>query len=130
MDIILIPGLWLDASSWEEVIPALEQAGHRAHPLTLPGLGAPAAISAGIGIAEWIDAAVHAVDALQGEIVVVGHSGGGNVAWGVADARPERLKRVVFVDTVPPLPGAASASSRSWTGSCPSPVGASSRTRT
>ncbi|CAN7302650.1 alpha/beta hydrolase [Microbacterium maritypicum] len=105
MDIILIPGLWLDASSWEEVIPALEQAGHRAHPLTLPGLGAPAAISAGIGIAEWIDAAVHAVDALQGEIVVVGHSGGGNVAWGVADARPERLKRVVFVDTVPPPAG-------------------------
>ncbi|MEA1261715.1 alpha/beta fold hydrolase [Microbacterium sp. STF-2] len=105
MDIILIPGLWLDASSWEEVIPALEQAGHRAHPLTLPGLGAPASASSEIGIAEWIAAAVDAVDALPGKVVVVGHSGGGNVAWGVADAHPERLDRVVLVDTVPPPPG-------------------------
>lgn len=105
MDIILIPGLWLDASSWEDVIPALEGAGHHVHPLTLPGLDAPASESADIGIADWVDAAVAAVDALPGEVVVVGHSGGGNVAWGVADARPERVSRVVLVDTVPPPPG-------------------------
>lgn len=105
MDIILIPGLWLDASSWEEVIPALEEAGHRAHPLTLPGLDSPASASSEIGIARWIAAAVNAVDAVSGDVVVVGHSGGGNVAWGVADARPERVRRVIFVDTVPPPPG-------------------------
>ena len=105
MDIILIPGLWLDASSWDEVIPALEKAGHRALPLTLPGLGAPASETADIGIAEWVDAAVAALDGLDGPAVVVGHSGGGNVAWGVADARPERVSRVIFVDTVPPPSG-------------------------
>ena len=105
MDIILIPGLWLDASSWEDVIPTLEDAGHRAHPLTLPGLGEPASRSAEIGIADWVAAAVAAVDALSGDVVVVGHSGGGNVAWGVADARPDRVSRVVFVDSVPPAPG-------------------------
>ena len=32
--------------------------------------------------------------------MVVGHSGGGNVAWGVADA-----SRVIFVDTAPPPAG-------------------------
>ena len=41
MDIILVPGLWLDASTWDEVIPELERAGHVAHPLTLR-LTAPA----------------------------------------------------------------------------------------
>lgn len=105
MDIILIPGLWLDASSWRDVTPALEAAGHRVHPLTMPGLGEPAATSADIGIAEWVAAAVAAVDALDGDVVVVGHSGGGNVAWGVADARPDRVGRVVFVDTAPPPSG-------------------------
>lgn len=105
MDIILIPGLWLDASSWDDVLPVLEQAGHRVHPLTLPGLGAPAAESAEIGIADWVDAAVAAVDALDGRVVVVGHSGGGNVAWGVADARADRVSRVILVDTVPPASG-------------------------
>lgn len=105
MDIILIPGLWLDASSWDDVVPALQKAGHRTHPLTLPGVGAPATSSADIGIADWVRAAVQAVDALPGTCVVVGHSGGGNVAWGVADARPDRVARVVFVDTVPPPSG-------------------------
>ena len=38
MDIVLIPGLWLDGSSWDEVIPSLQQAGHRTHALTLPGM--------------------------------------------------------------------------------------------
>ena len=31
MDIILIPGLWLDGSSWDAGRSRLEQAGHRAH---------------------------------------------------------------------------------------------------
>ena len=105
MDIILIPGLWLDASSWNEVIPPLERAGHRVHALTLPGLGAPAAESGAIGIADWVDAGVAAVDAVAGPVAVVGHSGGGNVAWGVVDARADRISRVVFVDTVPPPSG-------------------------
>ncbi|WP_067202749.1 alpha/beta fold hydrolase [Microbacterium sp. XT11] len=105
MDIILIPGLWLDASSWNDVSRLLEQKGHRPRPLTLPGLGGSGAETAGISIAEWVDAASSAVDAVDGPVVVVGHSGGGNVAWGVADARPERVARVIFVDTVPPAPG-------------------------
>lgn len=105
MDIILIPGLWLDASSWSDVIPVLERDGHRAHPLTMPGVGATAAESAEIGMSDWVGAAVAAVDAVSDEVVVIGHSGGGNVAWGVADARPERVRRVIFVDTVPPPPG-------------------------
>jgi pimeloyl-ACP methyl ester carboxylesterase len=105
MDIILIPGLWLDASSWDEVIPGLEAAGHRVHPLTMPGLGAPATEPAEIGIADWVDSVVQVVDTLPDTCVVVGHSGGGNVAWGVVDARPARVSRVIFVDTVPPPSG-------------------------
>jgi hypothetical protein len=38
MDIILVPGFWLDGSSWDEVVPALQQAGQRTHALTLPGM--------------------------------------------------------------------------------------------
>lgn len=105
MDIILIPGLWLDASSWGAVTADLERAGHRVHPLTLPGVGAPAPESAGIGMSTWIAAAVAAVDEVDAPVVVVGHSGGGNVAWGVADARPEKVARVIFVDTVAPPSG-------------------------
>ncbi|MGB3732215.1 alpha/beta fold hydrolase [Microbacterium sp.] len=102
MDIILVPGLWLDASSWDDVLPGLRAAGHAPHPLTLPGVGEPAPE---IGMADWVAAVVADVDELDGPVVLVGHSGGGNVVWGAADARPERVARVVFVDTVPPPAG-------------------------
>lgn len=105
MHIILIPGLWLDASSWDPVVPQLEEAGHTVHALTMPGTGVAAPESSDIGIRDWVDAVVAQIDAVDGPVVVVGHSGGGNVAWGAADARPDRVARVVFVDTVPPPPG-------------------------
>lgn len=99
MDVILVPGLWLDASSWDAVTPALTDAGHRVHPLTLPS--APEA-----RIGDWVSAVVAEIDAAEEPVVLVGHSGGGNVVWGAADARPDRVHRVVFVDTMPPPPGA------------------------
>lgn len=99
MDVILVPGLWLDASSWDAVTPALTEAGHRVHPLTLP-------TASDAGIQDWVDAVVAQIDAATDSVVLVGHSGGGNVVWGAADARPERVARVVFVDTMPPPPGA------------------------
>lgn len=105
MQIILIPGLWLDAASWDAVAPALRDAGHEPTPLTLPGLGAPAAESEHLRMSDWVDAVVAEIDRAPEPVVVVGHSGGGNVAWGAADARPDRVARVIFVDTVPPPPG-------------------------
>jgi len=105
MDIILVPGLWLDASSWDSVAPALEAAGHHTTALTLPGVGDPADASADLGMSDWVDAVVTQIDANPGPVVLVGHSGGGNVVWGAADARPDRVVRVIFVDTVPPPPG-------------------------
>lgn len=105
MDIILVPGLWLDASSWDPVVHALRVAGHRPLALTMPGVGEPAAASSDIGMADWIDAVVRRIDEAEQPVVLVGHSGGGNVVWGAADARPECVRRVVFVDTIPPAPG-------------------------
>ena len=101
MDIILVPGFWLDASSWSEVTPPLVATGHRVHPLTLPGLESVDAPRAGIGLRSHIDAAVEAVDAIDGQVVLVGHSGGGAIIHGAVDARPDRVARAVYVDSGP-----------------------------
>src|SRR5580698_9616651 len=67
MDIILIPGLWLDGSSWDEVVPVLEQAGHRAHPLTLPGMQSKDADRSGITLRDHVDAVIGGVPAGDGQ---------------------------------------------------------------
>jgi len=104
MDIILIPGLWLDGSSWDEVVPALEEAGHRTHPLTLPGMESKDADRAEITLRDHVDAVVEVIDSFDpadGKVVLVGHSGGGAIAHAAVDARPERVARVVYVDSGP-----------------------------
>ena len=101
MDIILVPGFWLDASSWEEVTPVLEDAGHRTHPLTLPGLESVDANRAGIGLRQHIAAVTAAADAIEGKVVLVGHSGGGAIIHGVVDVRPNKVERAIYVDSGP-----------------------------
>ncbi|GAA1522108.1 pimeloyl-ACP methyl ester carboxylesterase [Agromyces terreus] len=107
MDIILIPGFWLDAASWGDVVPILEEAGHRPHPVTLPGLESVDADRREIGLRDHIDAVVRLVDTFAEPVVLVAHSGGGAVAHGVADARPDRVARVVYVDAGPLADGQA-----------------------
>ena len=104
MDIILIPGFWLDASSWDEVIPALRQAGHRVQALTLPGMESKDADRSQITLRDHVDAVVEVIDSVDpasGKVVLVGHSGGGAIAYAAADARPGRVARVVYVDSFP-----------------------------
>lgn len=99
MDVILIPGFWLDASSWAPVTEALERAGHRAHPVTPVGAGDPSAEA--VTLADQAHDVVRLVDALPGPVVLVGHSGGGAVAHAVVDARPDHVRHVIYVDSGP-----------------------------
>jgi pimeloyl-ACP methyl ester carboxylesterase len=104
MDIILIPGFWLDGSSWDAVAPALELAGHHVRALTLPGMESKGADRSRITLRDHIDAVVGVIDSLDpagGPVVLAGHSGGGAVAHAAVDARPDRVARVVYVDSGP-----------------------------
>lgn len=110
MDIILIPGFWLDGTSWDEVVPILQRAGHRTHALTLPGMESAEADRSQISLRDHVDAVVRVIDSLDpaaGKVVLVGHSGGGAIAHAAVDGRPDRVERVVYVDSGPLAEGAA-----------------------
>jgi len=123
MDIVLLPGMWLGPSSWDEVVPALEQAGHRALPVLLPGMDSPQTDRSGIGLADWVATAVAAVDAVPGDrsVVLVGHSACAGVAWATVDRRPDRISRAILVGGFPTPDGEAVGGGQVENGEIPLP---------
>lgn len=106
MDIVLVPGLWLNGASWDAVTPHLEAAGHRVQALTLPGLESPAADRSGITLDDHVAAVVAAIDAADEPVLLVGHSAGAGIASIAVDARPDRVARAVYVGGFPAVDGA------------------------
>ncbi|WP_340698541.1 alpha/beta fold hydrolase [Cellulosimicrobium funkei] len=107
--VVLVPGFWLGAWAWDDVVPHLAAAGLVPHPVTRPG-GAPGATPADrahVTRADHVAAVTDLVDGLDGRVVLVGHSGGGPVVQEALDRDPARIERVVYVDTGPLVDGAA-----------------------
>jgi pimeloyl-ACP methyl ester carboxylesterase len=98
MDILLIAGLWLDGSAWDDVVPALETLGHRPVPLTLPGQG-DGSVSATLD--DQVAAVLAAVDSASERPMVVGHSAASTLAWLAADARPDKVAKVALIGGFP-----------------------------
>ena len=105
-DILLIAGLWLDGSAWDGVVPGLRDLGHRPVALFLPGQGAPPATAT---LEDQLEVVVAAVDAADGPVMVVGHSAAATLAWMAADARPDKVARVVLIGGFPSGDGKAYA---------------------
>jgi len=103
--LVLIPGFWLGGWAWDDVVAALPD-GFDTYPVTLPGL-VPGADRGDITRADHVQAVVDLVDSLEGDIVLVGHSGGGALVGEVVDRRPDRVRRAIYVDSGPLEEGAA-----------------------
>ena len=109
--IVLVHGAWHGAWCWRRVLPVLRAAGATAHAVTLTGVGDRSHLLTAV---SGVETHVHDVLALieaeeLASVVLVGHSYGGLVVTGVADAllaqSPERLHSLVYVDAVVPHSG-------------------------
>jgi len=104
---VLVHGAWGGAWIWRDVLPGLRAAGHAVHALTLTGCGERAHLRhPGIGLRTHIDDVLGLVQAEElHDVVLVGHSYAGQVITGAADALPGRVRQLVYVDAMVPLPG-------------------------
>lgn len=100
---ILIPGGWQGGWAFEKVANLLVARGHHAEPLTLAGLGDVPAPSANLAL--HISEAVRAIRAHDDQVVLVGHSYGGMVVSGAADAEPAKVRALVYSDAYVPESG-------------------------
>ncbi|MGH3879366.1 MAG: alpha/beta fold hydrolase [Actinophytocola sp.] len=94
MDILLLAGLWLDGSAWDDVVPALRTLGHRPVPLTLPAQD-------GATLDDQLDAVLAAIDSSPEKPMVVGHSAASTLAWLAADRRSATVAKVAMIGGFP-----------------------------
>lgn len=106
--IVLVPGFWLGAWAWDEVVAPLRAEGYAVHALTPPGQGDddPAARAA-VTPQDQADAVVAALDSAADRRVLVVHSGAAIAGTLVIDQHPDLVDHVVWVDTAPVTDGAA-----------------------
>lgn len=106
-DFVLVHGAWHGGWCWRRVVDALHARGHRAHALTLTGLGERAhLLSPQITLETHITDVMKAIEAEEfGPVVLAVHSYAGMLGTAVADRMPGRLKHLVYVDAVVPRPG-------------------------
>ena len=99
--IILVPGFWLGAWAWDEVVEALRSGGHDVTAITLPGLDSVDTDRSSITFADHVDAIVDAVSAEARPVVLVVHSASGFSGYAASDRVPEKIAAMVYVDTAP-----------------------------
>jgi pimeloyl-ACP methyl ester carboxylesterase len=97
MDIILLAGLWLRNTIWDDVAADLARCGHRPIVPSLPGVDDASTTA---GLADQVDAVVAAVDGAS-RPMVVGHSAASSLAWIAADRRPETVDLAVLIGGFP-----------------------------
>ncbi|MFF3008339.1 alpha/beta fold hydrolase [Kitasatospora sp. NPDC057940] len=106
--LVLLHALGERATDWDVVLPELAP-GHHVYALDLRGHG-DSGRTARYGLEEMRDDVLAFLDALGlARVDLVGHSMGGVVGYLVAQARPERIGRLVLEDIPAPHPRPAGA---------------------
>jgi pimeloyl-ACP methyl ester carboxylesterase len=114
---VLVHGAWHGGWCWRRVVDILTARGHKVFAPSLTGLGDRAHLfSKDISLQTHVQDVLAVVETEElSDFVLVGHSYGGFVISGVADALRERVSHYIYLDgSVPPdmSPGA----SFSWAG--------------
>jgi pimeloyl-ACP methyl ester carboxylesterase len=92
VSVVLAHGAWADGSSWARVITSLKAEGAKV-------LAAPLPLTS---LADDVAALNRTLNRAEGQIVLAGHAYAGAV---IAEARPERVKALVYVTALAPDEG-------------------------
>jgi pimeloyl-ACP methyl ester carboxylesterase len=94
---VFVHGAFHGAWCWYKITAALETAGHRTTALDLPSAGIDSTPAAAVDLRAQADAVIAFLDTVADPVILVGHSAGGPVISTVAEARPERIAKLVYL---------------------------------
>lgn len=104
---VLIHGTWHGGWCWKRVAEPLRAQGHRVYTPTQTGVGERSHLLSRhitldtfvtdiVNVLEWEDLT---------DVILVGHSFGGIAITGTADRVPQRIRHLVYLDSLIPAPG-------------------------
>src|SRR5215470_3890660 len=99
--IVLIHGFGAAIDWWDNIAPELA-ADHRVIRIDLIGHGGTAAPATGYSIEKQAALVSAVLDNLAVDrVTIIGHSMGGEVATALAEIKPERIERMILIDSPP-----------------------------
>lgn len=100
---VLVPGFWLGGWAWRDVEKILRENGHNVFSVTLTGLGERIHLAN-----REINLDTHVADVVNliefnelGDVYLAGHSYGGVLITQIADFIPEKIAKLIYVDSAP-----------------------------
>jgi pimeloyl-ACP methyl ester carboxylesterase len=95
---VLVHGSWHDGTAWEATVHHLTSKGHKAFAPTMAGHGA--GVNKNVNHFQCTESIMNfVVENSLTDFILVGHSFGGTVVSKVAEAIPERIRRLVFLNS-------------------------------
>lgn len=97
---MLIHGSWHSAWNWYKITPLLEQLGHKVIAPDLPGMGRDKTPLDQISFQNTVDTLCKMIDEVPGKIILVGHSKNGVLISQIAESRPHKIEKLVYLAAV------------------------------
>jgi len=94
---ILIHGSWHNAWNWHKVVPLLENQGHKAIAIDLPGMGRDKTPIREVKLESTVQKICDVIDSVEGKVILVGHSKNGIMISQAAEYRPDKIEKLVYL---------------------------------
>ena len=102
---VLVHGAWHGSWCWNRIASLLQQAGHNAITLDLPGRAGDTKPHTQITLDDYVSKVTQVIRLQSEPVVLVGHSMGGGSISGAAEVCPERIRSLVYLTAVVPVNG-------------------------
>ncbi len=94
---VLIHGSWHSAWNWHKVVPILENKGHTVYAIDLPGMGRDKTPIQEVLMKNTIEKLSALLDTVDGKVILVGHSKNGIMLSQLAEERPEKIEKLIYL---------------------------------